>query len=377
MTARPGPVSRRTSTAVLAFLGVKTAVVAANALLFPTLHARPGAVPPPSTALLVPARDEAHRLPDTLPGLLTAGAIEIVFLDDGSTDGTADVIGHTVAAMRAAGTLDPAVTVRVVHGTPRPAGWTGKTWACAQLADATDAELLVFCDADVRLRPGTVAAVAAEMERQAADVFSVFPRQLTGSWSERLLTPLISDVVLAFLPFPLLAVPGRAAASAATANGALLAFSRSAYRRTGGFAAVRTEVVEDVAVARRTRRLGLRLGLALGGDALGTRMYADHAGVVAGLGRGLTPVAGGRRWLVAAGLVWHLLAYTAPVLLMRSRRWRLAAVLGLVERGLVEAKAGGRDWAAVALVAASPVAAVPVVRQALRREQVWKGRRYS
>ncbi len=377
MTGRAGTLSGRTAAAVLAFLGLKTATVAANALLFPTLRTDTGAVPPASTALLVPVRDEAHRLPATRPGLLTAGAREIVFLDDGSTDGTAALLERTVRRLRDDGTLAPDVVVRVLTGAPRPAGWTGKTWACAQLADATDADLLVFCDADVRLGPGALAAVAGELARQSADVFSVFPRQLTGTWSERLLTPLITDVVLAFLPFPLLRVPGRAAASAATANGAVLAFSRSAYRRTGGFAAVRTEVVEDVAVARRTRRLGLRLGLALGGDAVATRMYTGQAEVVAGLGRGLTPVAGGRRWLVAAGLAGHLLAYTAPVLLMRSRRWRLAAALGVVERGLVEAKAGGRDWAAVGLVSASPVAALPVVRQALRREQVWKGRRYS
>ncbi|WP_170315488.1 glycosyltransferase [Nakamurella deserti] len=377
MTRRsPGRVSRLASTAVLGFLGLKTATLAANLALFPTVRTRPGDRAP-GAALLVPVRDEASRLPDTLPGLLAAGASEIVFLDDGSTDGTAALIERTVDGMRSAGTLPGSVSVRVVTGAPRPAGWAGKTWACAQLADATDAELLVYCDADVRLAPGAVPAVVAEMSRQGADVFSVFPRQLVGGWSERLLAPLITDVVLCFLPFPLLAVPVPAARSAATAQGALLAFSRSGYRRLGGFAAVRAEVVEDVAVARRARRLDLRLGLALGGDAVRVRMYRTHAEVVAGFGRGLTPVTGGRRWLVAVGLAWHLLAYTAPPLLARSRRWRVAALLGIVERVLVEGKTGGRDWPAAALVSAAPVAAVPVVRQALRREQIWKGRRYS
>jgi hypothetical protein len=74
--------------------------------------------------------------------------------------------------------------------------------------------------------------------------------------------------------------------------------------------------------------------------------------------------------------VLHLVVYTAPIALLRSRRWRWAAALGIVERLLVEAKTGGRDWAAAVLVSAAPVAAVPVVRQAMRREQIWKGRRY-
>jgi hypothetical protein len=371
-----GRVSRLTSSAVLGFLGLKTATLAANLVLFPTVRARPGTAAP-ATALLVPVRDEASRLPHTLPAMLTAGASEVVFLDDGSTDGTAALIERTVDEMRAAGTLPASVSVRVIAGADRPAGWVGKTWACAQLADATDAEVLVYCDADVRLAAGAVPAVVEEMTRQGADVFSVFPRQLVGGWSERLLAPLITDVVLCFLPFPLLRVPARAARSAATAQGALLAFSRSGYRRLGGFGSVRAEVVEDVAIARRTRRLGLQLGLALGGDAVRVRMYESRAEVVAGFGRGLTPVTGGRRWLVAVGLAWHLLAYTAPPLLARSRRWRLAAVLGIVERLLVEGKTGGHDWPAAALVSAAPVAAVPVVRQALRREQIWKGRRYT
>ncbi len=370
-------VSRGVASLVLAFLMGKLATLLANLLLFPTLRRPTVGRAVPQAALLVPVRDEAHRLPDTLSGMLQSGVTEILFLDDGSTDDTAALIERTVTALREAGSLPADTVVRVLAGTARPAGWAGKTWACAQLADATDAEVLVYCDADVRFAPGAVAAVVAEMERQQADVFSVFPRQLVGGWAERLLTPLITDVVLCFLPFPLLRVPTPAARSAASAQGALLAFSRSAYRRLGGFASVRGEVVEDVAIARRTRRLGLQLGLALGGDAVRIRMYESGSEVVVGLGRGLLPVTGGRRSLVVAGLAWHLLAYTAPVLLARSRRWRLAAALGIAERLLVEGKTGGRDWTAAALVSAAPVAAVPVVRQALRREQIWKGRRYS
>lgn len=368
-------VSRWSSGAVLAFLGAKLVMLLVNLRLFPTV--RPGLRPAPDrrVALLVPMRDEAHRLPRTLPGLLSSAVAEVLVLDDGSTDGTAALVAGTVAEMRAAGTLPVDVGVRIIDGAPRPDGWTGKTWACAQLADATDAEVLVFCDADVTLAPGAVTGVLDEMERQAASVFSVFPRQLVGTWTERLLTPLITDVVLCFLPFPLLRVP--AARSAATANGSVLAFTRDAYRTLGGFAAVRHELVEDVAIARLTRRRGLSLGLALGGDAVSTRMYDNRRDVVTGLGRGLVATVGGRRWPVVVGLALHLLAYTVPVLLVGSRRWRLAAALGIAERLLVEAKTGGRDWPAAVLVAASPAAATPVVRQALRREQIWKGRRYA
>lgn len=363
---------------VLGFLGLKLAVLLTNLWWFPTLihPARrlegdptgqlPIADEGPIT-MLVPARNEAARLPHSLAGLLAAGADEVVFLDDQSTDGTSELIVNGSAS-------GPSPVVRVIAGSERPPGWMGKTWACAQLADQTSAELLVFCDADVDLAPGALAVVIAEMRRQDADVFSVICRQRAVSWGERLLTPLITDVVLCLFPFGLLRAP---APSAATAEGMLLIFRRAAYDRLGGFAAVRDEIVEDVAIARLARRRGLRLGLVLGGELVQCRMYTGYREVIDGLGRGLVPVVGGRRWVVVVGWLLHLLAYTLPVLLLRSNRWKWAALLGVSERVLVEAKTGGRDWAAAVLVSASPVAALPVVARAMRRTQMWKGRRYG
>ena len=355
---------------VLAFLAVKLAVLVANLGWFPTLRPHPAArrSTGADSALLVPLRDEARRIPQAHPGMLTAGFGEVVLLDDGSSDDTAAIVRRMVRG------APPGTRARLITGRPRPAGWAGKTWACAQLADASDARTLVFCDADVLLASGAAASVLGEMERQQAEVFSVFPRHRTGTWSERLLAPLIVDVLLCWLPFGLLRIPVR---SAATAHGALLAFRRDAYVAVGGFGAVRAEVVEDVALARIVRARGLRLGLALGGSTAQVRMYRNRREVAAGLGRGLLPMTGGRRWLVLVAWAWHVLAYTAPPLLGIGRPWwRLAAVLGIAERGLLELKTGGRDWAAALAVAASPIAAIPAVGQGLRRQQVWRGRSY-
>ncbi len=322
-------------------------------------------------------RNEADRLPATLPALFASGASRLIFLDDESTDGSAELVRRAATALPA-GPGTPVVTV--IAGRPKPPRWVGKTWACTQLADAAaavGADPLVFCDVDVELAPGAVGALLAEMNRQRADVFSVFPGQRRVSWGERLLTPLIDDVLLCFLPFGLLSSPARSARSAATACGALLVFRQAAYEQVGGFAAVRGELVEDVAMARLARRRGLRLGLALGGEQLQVRMYDGYRAVIGGLGRGLTASAGGRRWLVAAGYAWHVLAYTVPVAMLgRSWWWRSAALMAVAERLVVEVKTGGRDWSAAAAVAASPVAAAPVVARALRREQQWRGRIY-
>lgn len=354
--------------AVAAFHAVKLAGLAANLVLFPSL-ARAGPRPPgrpwPAMSLLVPARDEAHRLPATLPGLCAQDATEILILNDQSTDATA-------ALVRAAAAADP--RVRLLDGTPPPRGWTGKNWACHKLAAAAGGDVLVFCDADVRLAPGALAACWRQMCAQHADVFSVFPRQRTGSVGERLLVPLIDEVLLAFLPHPLLRLP---APGAATANGQLLMFRRASYQAVGGHRAVAGDLAEDVALARRARRLGLRLGLALGGGLASTRMYRGYRESVAGFGKNLRAAHGNSDLWLAGTAAWHLLAYSWPWLRWRrGHAWRACALLGLAQRLLVNAKTGRRAPAEALLVPITPLAALPVYALAFRRTAHWKGRSY-
>ena len=355
---------------VVGFLLGKLTVLVANLAWFPVLgrghsetRQRPDA---PAVSLLVPMRNEAARLAQHLPGLLAqAGISELVVLDDESGD---------CSAVLARSLLAGSATARVVAGTPPPPGWVGKNWACAQLAAQASGQLLVFCDADVLLAPGAIEAVIEAMAEQRADVFSVFPRQLTGTLGEALLTPLIDDVVLCFLPFGLLSADVPAAA---TANGSLLVLNRRALSALANFAAVRSEIVEDVAIARHARRAGLKLGLALGGDLVRTRMYLGYRDAVTGLGRGLLGVSGGSRLGLLAGTGWHLAAYSLPAVAAADRRrWLVPLGLGLAERLLVALKCHpSAAWQAV-LTPLCPIAFVPVAGQALRRRQQWKGRSY-
>jgi glycosyltransferase involved in cell wall biosynthesis len=361
--------------AVVAFHAVKLAGLVANLVMFPALRVQvrvPAGAPAPGgrarrpdISLLVPARDEARRLPAALAGLLAQDVTEIVVLDDQSSDATAAIV-------RRAAEADP--RVRLVRGTPPPPGWTGKNWACHQLARAARGDILLFCDADVLLAPGAAAACLTQMCAQRAEVFSVFPRQRTVTLGERLLVPLIDDVLLAFLPHCLLRLP---VPSAATANGQLLMFRRSAYDVLGGHAAVADNLIEDIALARRARRAGLRLGLAIGGDLVSARMYSGYRDCVRGFGKNLRAAHGGHDGALAVTASWHLLAYTVPWLAWRrSRLWRAAAVLGLAQRLLVNAKTGRGAPGEAALVPVTPLAALPVYALAFRRSAQWKGRSY-
>ena len=356
--------------AVLGFLTVKCTILASNAAVFPTLRASTDPVPG-RISLLVPVRDEEANLRRTLSGLLAQPAHEILILDDGSSDATAQVVRELAG--------DDS-RVRLLSGAPLPTGWTGKPWACHQLALTATGDVLVFCDADVTLAPGALAAVLAALDQQGADVFSVFPRQLTTTLGERFLVPLIDDVLLCFLPHGLLALP---VPLAATANGQLLAFRRRAYDQLDGHRGVRQAIVEDVRMALRARRSGMRLGLALGGDLVTARMYDGYPATVAGFGKSLLSAHGGSRAVLVATAGWHLLAYTVPWLRLGlpGRRWggamwSAAAALGLAERVVLNMKTGRGSWWEAALVPMTPLAALPAYARAMRRNRVWKSRTY-
>ncbi|ADV68891.1 glycosyltransferase [Deinococcus maricopensis] len=339
------------------FVLTKLAVLAVNALVFPRLRrGRPGSGA--RVSLLVPARNEVHNLPRTLPGLLAQGAHEVLVLDDGSTDGTADV-ARTLGA-------------RVLPGAALPDGWCGKPWACQQLAQAATGDVLVFTDADVTWAPGALHAVLHELECSGAHLLSVYPRQDARTLGERLLVPLVDDVLLGLLPAPLLRWP---VASMGAANGQVMVFRAGAYRRLGGHALVRAEVLEDVRFGTRVKARGGRLALALGGGLIHVRMYGGYREATRGFAKGLVAAHGGSRALAAASWAWHVAVYTLPWVTGRPA----LGALTLLERVAANAVAGRTrpaDLAEALLMPVTPLAALPVYLRALLGRTAWKGRTY-
>ena len=355
--------------AATALVGLGWLVALVNAVAFPSLArvGRVGAARLPSASLLVPARDERATLPSTLPTWLAQDAVEVLVLDDGSSDGTGAYL-ETVAAG------EP--RLRVVQGAPLPPGWSGKNWACAQLARAARGDLLVFTDADVAWSPGALAAVRAGITRERADLLTCWPRQRCLTLGERLLVPLVDMLLLTTLPAPLARLPWPA--SATGANGQLMAWTRDAYERFGGHAAVRAEVLEDVRSAQRLKRQGGRVVLTLGRELVTTRMYAGYRAAIDGFGKNVLAAAGSPVALLA---VWFLnvLTYTAawPLVLLEPR-WLPVAVAGVGLRALTNAVAG-RPALEALLQPLGPLALGPVVLRALRWRggYEWRGRRYA
>ena len=315
-------------------------------------------------SVLLPVRDEAVRVEPCLRALLaqTGVDLELVILDDGSTDGTGELVRRVVDG-------DP--RVRVLPGRPLRPGWLGKPHACQQLAEAAapTSDVLVFVDADVVLAPHAVAATAALLEQTGLDLLSPYPRQQAPG-ATALVQPLLQWSWLSLLPLRLAERSRRPSLSAA--NGQLLAVRRSAYDRAGGHAAVRDEVVEDVALLRALKRAGGTGGVCDGTAIATCRMYDTWDELVQGYAKSL--------WtLPPATVVLMLVLYVVPPLaaLRGSRAGALGYAAGVTGRVLAARRTGGRSVDALAHPVSVTAFAALAVRSRLARRRgtlVWKGR---
>ncbi len=261
----------------------------------------------PLVSILVPARDEQAVIERCVRSLLAQDypRFELLVLDDGSTDRTPEILAELAAS-------DPRLTV--LDGAPLPPGWTGKNWACAQLANHARGELLLFADADTVHRPGALRAAVAARQDLQADLLAVWPQLETVSLGERLVVPLIPWGVFTILSIPLAQRLRAPALSAAI--GQFLLYRRAAYQAIGGHAAVRSHAAEDLALVRRSKRAGLRWRLVDGQRLVSTHMYRGWRPAWAGLSKNLYPAFEYRALPLLFAWGWPLLVAWLPLLVL-------------------------------------------------------------
>ncbi len=233
----------------------------------------------PRVSLLIPARDEVRTIDAALGAALASEGVdlEVVVLDDGSTDGTA-------ARVRAWAEADR--RVRLIEGPPLPRGWNGKQHACWTLSRAAAHDLMAFQDADVRLAPDALSRLAAHLDRRRLDLLSGFPREVTGSLAEALVIPQIHVLLLGYLPLPLARLSR--ARGLAAGCGQLMVTRRAAYEAMGGHGAIRASRHDGVTLPRAARAAGLATDLVDATPLASCRMYRDAAEVWHGFAKNAT-----------------------------------------------------------------------------------------
>ena len=212
----------------------------------------------PTVSVVIPARNEEHRLPRLLDALRAdpSPAREVIVVDDGSSDHTA--------------TLAARAGVRVMSAGELPAGWTGKAHACSVGARAATGDVLLFLDADVVPGPGTVGALAARAWR----IEGLVSRQ---PW-HRIERPYEALSAMPNVVAILGAGRGRGHPrwwERPAAYGPALAVPRSVYEAFGGHGAVRGSVVDDIALAQAASSAGWPVEASAGGRNLTYRMYPE------------------------------------------------------------------------------------------------------
>lgn len=275
-----------------------------NVFVFTRL--RPHPVPAnfrPTVTLMIPARNEAHVIGETLNHLLAQDYphFDVIVLDDDSSDGTGDVVRRIAEGDS---------RLQLLQGTPLPTGWMGKNWACHQMSQQATGDLLVFTDADVTWESAALSTLVAEVRRTGADLYTVWPTQRTVTWAERLVVPLMAFAIGAYLP--VIGTYHAPFAAFGAACGQCMVWRREAYTRVGGHATVSDNVLEDVTQARAVKTGGMRLHMADGGGVISARMYDNWRSVRNGYAKNILAGYGNSVPILLLATVFHWVMFLIP-----------------------------------------------------------------
>ncbi len=238
---------------------------------FPFFHS-------PLVSVLIPARDEARNIAGCLDTLLlqTYKNMEIIVYNDQSTDATTEIAGKYAQKYS---------KIRLLEGSQLPPGWVGKNWACHQLSQAANGDYLIFTDADNRYAPSAVRNTLGWMKKYNLGMLSAFPQQITKTFAEKLVVPVIDLILYGALPLWLAHSSRRPSLSAA--NGQWIAFTRESYQHIGGHQAVHNQIVEDVELSRRAKNYSINSMTLAGTGILFGRMYRSAGEVWQGFSKNL------------------------------------------------------------------------------------------
>jgi chlorobactene glucosyltransferase len=299
--------------AVIGFLLVTTFIEISNWFVLRRLEEFTTLPRVPRVSVLVPARNEERSIERCVTSLLAQDYpdFDVVVLDDSSTDGTRELLNRIAERDR---------RLRVLDGQPLPPGWLGKHWACQQLLEHADGEYVLYVDADTWHDPAALRNGVSTMLIKDLDLLSAIPHEVTGTFGELLTVPMAVWSFFALLPMwlafhtktPLLA----------SAIGQYMMFRTSSLRELGGFERIRSNVIDDLALARLVKESDMRWRVVDGTARSSCRMYHGLRECVQGFSKSMYAVFYHSPLLLTFVWLVVLMIYSAPVAVL------VAAALG-------------------------------------------------
>jgi glycosyltransferase involved in cell wall biosynthesis len=256
-----------------------------------------------SVTVLIPVRNEEENIADLVLSLQAQQFInkpEIIFINDSSTDDTADKLQEA---------QDGGAQIKVINAPELPDSWLGKPWALQQGYLQAKGEIVVTLDADVRLTSTAIAQALGMLGDRS--FISPYPRQIARTFSERLIQPLLQWSWMSTVPLRIAEKSART--SLAVANGQFFMVRKSALDQIGGFNAIAAEVLDDMELARALIKSGALGGVADGSTLAQTRMYKNFFEIKAGYGKSLWKAFGSQSGSAAA-IAFLFITGIAPVI---------------------------------------------------------------
>lgn len=256
-------------------------------------------------SVIVPARNEEKAVERGVRSILAQsyGNIEVIVVDDHSTDKTASILDKIADE-------DPRVSI--LHSPPLRDGWLGKPSAQSHGTDAARGEWLVFVDADIILHEHTISRAVQTAQARGLAGLTFIPKFIAMSWAESGMVPLLPLAIAALRPDTANTPHG----GGGFAAGAFILVSRDAYGTVGGHSCVKTEVIDDIAFGKAMKRAKLPFRAFEGFDAAEVRMYYGPKSLLYGLTKNISFLFGGakgRPWLAVFNALFFCSALSVPL----------------------------------------------------------------
>lgn len=329
----------------------------------------------PSISVLIPARNEEKNIKACIDSVLAQTHIpdEILVLDDHSTDNTAGYVKEISL-------FHPCV--HLLKGNDLPNGWTGKSFACQQLAEQAKADWFVFFDADARLEKEALEKLLPLIHKQKTGIISGFPRQVLGTWMEKLIVTMMQFVIICHLPIRY--IQKAKSPLFAAAHGAFIVVERKSYQAIGGHAAIRESLLDDMQLMKRFKAFGFPATLAKIDQAVHMRMYDNAKDVWLGYQKNIFAGLNRKAILFSVIFSYYCFLYVMPwlFLLFGGSLLHVSVAYGLavLTKGIIDLSSRALTIASlllpISVVLMLAIATDSLLKSYFKKGYVWKGRRY-